>query len=119
LKSLFSFLEARETYEDDIKIIGGGALSNNWCQIIADICGKNVLRPINLQESTSFGAAVTGGVGVGIFNDFNVVNKLLKIKDKFYPDKKKIEKYKQLYSIFLEVSDSVNDLFKKIAAIKN
>ena len=119
LKSLFSFLEARETYEDDIKIIGGGALSNNWCQIIADVCGKNVLRPTNLQESTSFGAAITGGVGVGIFDDFSAVNQLLKIKDKFYPDKKKIDKYKQLYSIFLEVSDSVNDLFKKIAAIKN
>lgn len=118
MRSLFSFLESGEKEKSEIKIIGG-ALSNNWCQIIADICNRNVLRPVNLQESTSFGAAITGCVGVGIFNDFSVVNSLLQINDIFYPNQKKSEKYEKLYSIFLEVNQSANELFKRIAVLNN
>jgi len=119
LRSLFSFLENGKRDKNDIIIIGGGALSNNWCQIIADICYKNILRYTNSQAATSFGAAVTGGVGVGIFNDFNIVNNLLEVNNTFYPRPDKLERYEKLYSIFLEVNRSANDLFKKIAAINN
>ena len=119
VSSEFKRISRQERDKNDIIIIGGGALSNNWCQIIADICYRNILRYTNSQEATSFGAAITGGVGVGIFNDFNIVNNLLEVNNTFYPRPEKLERYEKLYSIFLEVNQTANDLFKKIAAINN
>jgi len=118
LRSLLSFLQKYNSCKDSIAVIGGGALSNRWCQIISNICNKNIIRPLNLQESTSFGAAITGGVGVGLFNDFSIVKKFLKMNDNFFPDSLKAKKYKDLYGLFIEANKFFNNFFDKLSKIK-
>lgn len=52
---------------DTLRIIGGGARSATWRQIMADVLGKQILVPAN--GDASFGAAVLAGIGVGVFAD--------------------------------------------------
>ena len=50
-----------------IKLMGGGARSATWRQIIADVTGLVVERPGN--GDASFGAALVAGIGVGFYAD--------------------------------------------------
>lgn len=54
---------------DEIVAIGGGARSDLWCGIIADIMNMPVLRSATL-EASSLGAAIAAAVGAGWFGDF-------------------------------------------------
>lgn len=48
-----------------VKLLGGGAKSDTWRQILADVTGLTIERPGN--GDASFGAALVAGVGVGLF----------------------------------------------------
>ena len=50
---------------DTIRLIGGGARSATWRQIMADVLGRQITLPAN--GDASFGAAVVAGIGVGVF----------------------------------------------------
>ncbi|MEW9124749.1 MAG: xylulokinase, partial [Thermotaleaceae bacterium] len=52
---------------EDIRIIGGGAKSSLWCQIVTDVFGLQVKHPKNADAS--FGGALLAGVGVGVFEN--------------------------------------------------
>ena len=56
----------------DLRIIGGGARSKLWKQIIADICNVNLHDISTFSDSaTSLGAAAAAGVGIGVFRDLS------------------------------------------------
>lgn len=50
---------------DELLVVGGGAKGALWCQMMADVYNARIKVPVLLEEATSMGAAVTGGVGVG------------------------------------------------------
>jgi sugar (pentulose or hexulose) kinase len=54
---------------DEFATIGGGAKSELWCQIIADISGRKVLT-MSTDEASSLGAGIAAAVGIGWFNTF-------------------------------------------------
>ena len=52
----------------DLRIIGGGAQSKLWKQIIADICQVRLHDISTFSDSaTSLGAAAAAGVGIGLY----------------------------------------------------
>jgi len=50
-------------------MVGGGAKSGTWRQIMADVTNKAVTTPY-MQETGTLGAATLAGVGAGLFKDF-------------------------------------------------
>jgi xylulokinase len=54
---------------DEYVVVGGGAASDLWCQIIADISGKPIRRSM-VAEATALGAGMIACVGAGIHPDF-------------------------------------------------
>jgi glycerol kinase len=53
--------------------VDGGMASNNWfCQFLADVLDARVERPTQL-ESTALGAAFLAGLATGIWSDLNAV----------------------------------------------
>lgn len=56
----------------DIRIIGGGAKSRLWKQIIANICEATLHDVTTLSDSAAtLGAAAAAGVSVGLFEDLS------------------------------------------------
>lgn len=53
---------------DDIVTVGGGSRIRRWLQIKADVAGKRVLAPRQV-EATALGAALLAGVGAGVFRN--------------------------------------------------
>ena len=71
---------------DELLIVGGGAKGKVWCQMLADVFNARIKVPALLEEATSMGAAVTGGVGAGIFKDFTAIDQMLELNQELVPD---------------------------------
>lgn len=102
----------------DMIVIGGGAKGKVWRQIMADVYNVNILKPDYLEEATSMGAAVTGGVGVGLFKDFDVINNFINIDDVQKPIESNNAKYGQLAPIFDECYYSLVNVYEKLAMLR-
>ncbi len=70
-------------------LVGGGARNIIWRQILSDILGVPISVPDCLEEATSMGAAITAGVGVGAFEDFLVIDRFLKNKTEYAPNRER------------------------------
>ena len=99
---------------DELVLIGGGARNKIWQEILCDIFEVPVLVPNYLEEATSMGAAITAGVGVGAFPDFDVVDKFIQIKQENRPNEAAREQYQSRKALFEEAYASLTDLFKKL-----
>lgn len=99
---------------DEITVIGGGAKGNVWRQIMADIFNTRILVPALLEEAGSMGAAVTGGVGAGIYKDFDAVERFLEIQAVQEPDRNAVEKYGAVKEAFDECYFALEKVFPKL-----
>ena len=80
---------------------GGGARSAPWLQIQADVYGLP-LRTAVVEEQASLGAAITAGVGAGIFGGVDeACARIVKYKDEVHsPDGSRHEEYMEYYQLF-------------------
>ncbi|HZD58057.1 MAG TPA: xylulokinase [Anaerolineales bacterium] len=115
---LQSFLDANAKV-DEIILIGGGAKGELWRQILADFFGRPTLRPRLLEEATSLGAAIAGGVGIGLFQDFSIVKQRIEIVDRHVPNSEAQAVYDRLYPIFLGTYDALVPIFNQLHKLNN
>lgn len=85
---------------NELTVLGGGAKSSLWQQIMADIYDSRILIPKMLEEAGSMGAAVCAGVGAGIYRDFSASERFLKISSVREPDPEAKGLYKQVRERF-------------------
>ncbi|MCM8771713.1 MAG: xylulokinase [Candidatus Omnitrophica bacterium] len=96
---------------------GGGSKSNFWCQLMADIFGKNIAR-LECQEGAPFGAGILAGVGIGLFEDVkSACKKILKEKDIFLYNEENFKKYENFYRIYKELYPSLKKNFDNLSQI--
>ena len=100
LKVILDILKGPETAS--IVAIGGGAKSERWLQMLSDIWQCPIEVPRYLEEATSIGAAVCGGVGVGAFRDYSVIGQFNPIVKTIMPDPEKAGVYGKMYDLFNE-----------------
>ncbi len=92
-------LEKRGLKMEQARLIGGGAKSELWRQTLSDVLGKEALIPE--VDDASFGAALIGGVGCGVFSDArDAIRKCARIKSTIKPNEKNHERYQKLFEIF-------------------
>lgn len=115
LKVILDAFEEQGAQIEAMRVIGGGAQGKVWRQIMADIYEKPIVRPALLAEATSMGAALAGGIGVGIFPDFNLAETLTPIVDQVDPNQENKAVYDRLYDIFNQAYEAFEPLYEKLA----
>lgn len=100
-----------------MRVIGGGANGAVWRQILADIYDMPVQRPALLAEATSFGAALAGGIGVGVYPDFSLAEQLTPIVDTATPNPDLRTLYDRLYAIFNRAYEAFVPLYEDLAGL--
>ncbi|HUV89744.1 MAG TPA: xylulokinase [Anaerolineae bacterium] len=114
LKSILdAFLEQGAPIQA-MRLIGGGARSALWRQILADVYGLPILRPALVTEATSLGAAIAGGVGVGLFPDFRVARTIVAVEEAERPDPAHTERYAALYDLFRRTYTALEPIFNQL-----
>jgi xylulokinase len=101
---------------DDMTVIGGGAKSALWRQMMADVYGCPVKSLNFLEEATSMGAAVIGGVAAGLFKDFEVIDRFIRVEHTATPDPGNRSHYLKLMPIFEKSYRSLVEVYEELAA---
>jgi xylulokinase len=117
LRVILEAFEEQGAKIEAMRVIGGGARGRVWRQIMADIYNKPILRPVLLEEATSLGAALAGGIGVGLFKDFSIAEELTPILDIVQPNPAVKPLYDQLYKIFNQSYEAFMPLYDALAAL--
>ncbi len=97
---------------DAIRVIGGGVSGRLWAQIMADIYGVPLHRLAVLEEATSMGAAVIGGVGVGLYPDFSMAERMNAIAETLSPQKQHEAVYDKAYLLFEKAYTGLEAVFE-------
>lgn len=100
---------------DEILVIGGGAKGRVWRQMMADVYDARINAPALLEEATSMGAAVTGGVGVGLFKDFDAIDRFIEVKDVIEPTPDAVRAYGPVKEIFELCYESLLPVYARMA----
>jgi xylulokinase len=98
-------------------VIGGGARSQVWRQIMADVYDCPVQSLSFLEEATSMGAAVIGGVAAGVFRDFEVIHRFVRVDQTATPDAENREVYRKLLPVFEHAYRSLVDVYEELARL--
>lgn len=96
---------------NEVIMIGGGAKGRVWLQILSDIWQRTLLLPQYLEEATSMGAAICGGVGIGAFQDFKVIHTFNTIKSEITPRPEHKEVYGKLYNTFNKAYEAMLPIY--------
>jgi len=95
------------------RIIGGGAKSPAWCQIVADVLNLKVEK-INADEGPAFGAAILAMVGAGAYATVEeACGKLISATDVFMPSQAAAA-YDRHYPIYTGLYTALIDSFNAL-----
>jgi len=99
-----------------IRLMGGGARSACWRQIIADATGLTVER--TEAADASFGAALVAGIGAGVFSGpEDAVASCVRLLDTTEPDAEAHEFYTRLFGVYKDAQAALAGLSHRLHAL--
>lgn len=97
-----------------IRFVGGGALSDVTCQILADITGRTIQTVEDSKDIGSRGAAILAGVGAGVIHGFDEVAGYIPADKTFLPDAANRAVYEQNYQVFRQLYKNNKKSFRDL-----
>ena len=95
----------------DFAAIGGGAASNLWCHILADVTGKNICIPEN-TEASALGAAIAASVGAGWYRTFKeAALRMTGIRKVISPNRQNYKKYQHLFTRYQKIYPGLKKIY--------
>lgn len=104
---------------DTMKLIGGGARSDLWRQIIGAACGvvlEQMATPAG--DATALGMALTAGTGVGLYPDLTTAQAVIHTRSREVPDPAMAAQYNLMYPLFEQLYQANKPLFRQLAALQ-
>ena len=117
LKDCLTVLEETGVSISDMALCGGGGKSELWRQILADIYACPV-KTVRSKESAALGAAILGGVGVGIYpNVADACKDLVEYGSIYDPVSENTDEYLKFYEIYKDLYPRMKDSFKRLGSV--
>jgi xylulokinase len=118
LKDSFSLIqEAGLGAIDQVRISGGGARSELWRQILADVF-ETELVTVNTTEGAAFGAALLAGVGAGYFADVpTACEETIRIAGSTKPSENAAV-YRAYYPHYRALYPALSSTFQAVSAVE-
>ena len=93
--------ERKVKTSDVIRFVGGGALNDFTCQLLADVTGHTIETVDSPQNVGAVGAAVCVAIGLNLIPSFDKVKDFIPAKKTFKPNLKlKAEVYDKGFEVF-------------------
>jgi xylulokinase len=93
----------------EIIAAGGGAQSDLWCQIIADVTNRPVRQLVKPMQANAIGAAFIAAAGLGALQ-FSDLPALQRVRCVYEPDAALRELYDERFDVF-------KDLYRRLAPV--
>ncbi|WP_066172692.1 xylulokinase [Bacillus marinisedimentorum] len=121
----FSLAESLEIFRNNGKIIetivsiGGGAKSETWLQLQADMFDADIVK-LKSEQGPGMGAAMLAAYGAGWFDSLKeCADEFIHVQKIYSPDKKKVVVYKKLFKIYQEVYTQTKPLNDALKPFRN
>ena len=98
---------------DDIRMIGGGAKSDVWCQIYADVLNRTIKQLKEPVKANLRGAAFLASVALGHI-EFSDIPECVEVAKTFKPSPENRRLYDELFAIFKEVYKRNKAVYEKL-----
>ncbi|HKT05178.1 MAG TPA: FGGY-family carbohydrate kinase [Rugosimonospora sp.] len=96
-----------------IVITGGGAQSDSWCQIFADVLGVEVRRDARPVAVNARGAGWIGAVGTGMVS-FAQLPDLMRNDHVFVPDPGTHARYDEVFDVYKELHKRLAPVYRRL-----
>jgi len=100
---------------ESLRFIGGGATSELWCQIFADVLDRPIDRVADPLSANVRGAAFVAAVGLGRLNVEDIASRV-PIERRYRPDPNHRSIYDELFKAFLEIQKHSEAMSKRLNA---
>ena len=114
---MLGFLEENKPFKN-MRIIGGGSESKLWKQIFADVLQKDILSLTAQQEANTLGAALVGGIGIGLLEKFTDIDRFNKTESITRPQEENIRVYQRSIQAYEQAFLALQDANQLIFELK-
>lgn len=119
LRDSLEILRSMDISIGNVRASGGGARSEFWRQIQADIF-KTPLSIMSVDEGPSQGAALLAGVGTGVYRNIEeACSALVKVAGTTTPDSEESANYDRYYAIYRALYPALQPQFSEINELLN
>jgi xylulokinase len=98
---------------DAINIVGGGAQSDVWCQIFADVMNVQIKQVADPIYANARGAAWIAAVGLGEIK-FSDISQLVEFKRTYRPLSQHRALYDEKFEIFLQIYKQMKRIYQRL-----
>src|SRR5690625_58070 len=103
---------------DSIVSIGGGAKSEQWLQMQADIFNANIVQLKN-EQGPGMGAAIVAATGAGWCSSLKeAVQYLLREEKVYQPIHENVKRYNELFSVYQDIYHQTASLSKQLSQFR-
>jgi xylulokinase len=101
----------------EVRATGGGASSELWLQLQADVYGTPIHR-MAVEEGAAYGAALLGHVVAGTFADVDEATAVVRTLDEVTdPVQADVERYAELYGVYRGLYATLRDDMHRLSAL--
>jgi xylulokinase len=104
---------------DRLVLVGGGAGSNIWPQMFADLFGAPVAVHCSPRNATALGAAMAAGVGVGLFQDYQEASNMARAGEAVFPNEPDRAQYLAHYVVYQTLYGDLRGAYRRIYGYQN
>jgi len=99
---------------DPLRAIGGGAKSDVWMQIVADVTRRRIEAVEDPQMAGAMGCALAAAVSTGVFTGYKEIKRAVKVRRTFEPVEDCCAVYDQLYQVFRRIYPSISGIYSRL-----
>ncbi|GAB4438762.1 MAG: xylulokinase [Anaerolineae bacterium] len=100
-----------------VRVSGGGAKSQLWRQILADVFNAEIVT-MNTAEGAAYGAALLAGVGAGVWPNVPAAcEALLAVTGSTRPQPEAVAAYNELYPYYRDLYAALSPTFHGVATL--
>ncbi len=118
LRDIVTRMQAAGMELRELRVMGGGAKSQLWNQVKADVTGLQVYVP-EIIETTALGASFLALVGIGAYGTLTEVSEqIVKIREQIAPDPERASVYTDAYERYRQTYFALLPVFEDAARHK-
>ncbi|MCX5851486.1 MAG: FGGY-family carbohydrate kinase [Deltaproteobacteria bacterium] len=103
---------------DPLNMVGGGAKSDVWCRIFADVLDRTIRQVKDPMQANARGAAFIAAVGLG-FITFDDIPNLIEFNNTFSPDPAHRSRYDELFREFLAIYKNNRAMYRRLNRLQS
>ncbi|MBI5957610.1 MAG: FGGY-family carbohydrate kinase, partial [Chloroflexi bacterium] len=108
-------VEKKVPRNEVVRLVGGGAQSDTWAQILADVTGRTIEVIEHPENAGSAGASLVCGVGLGAIH-FDDIKRIVHVAKTFTPRTQYKAVYDRQYGVYKQLYRQNKKLFKLLNA---